>query len=221
MIDLEELKKEDNWQKMIFEEQKVKHNVELKIFDFTQPDFDEKFDEYKEWLYNCFYNEDTRLSDKSWVSNFYANELIENYGMLQHQYPDFLKEFLSKFVKTRFFKKYYDEYKGSYPELPDYCLANWQVMTGNGHFVYGKQEIEFVFKDWVTFGEIPTYKHDELCAIRLNFAKKQAEVVRGLAVGYWASKVVKKGRPVPKYMQPIVDKVFADFEEWNKTHKII
>ena len=73
MIDLEELKKEDNWQKMIFEEQKVKHNVELKIFDFTQPDFEQKFKEYKEWLHNCFYNED------NWRTEVLSNDKGEPY----------------------------------------------------------------------------------------------------------------------------------------------
>ena len=31
MIDLEKIKEDDNWQKKVFEEQKAKHNVELKF----------------------------------------------------------------------------------------------------------------------------------------------------------------------------------------------
>ena len=219
MIDLEKIKEDDNWQKKVFEEQKAKHNVELKIFDFTQPDFDEKFKEYKDWLDSCFYNEDTRLSDNSWVSNIYAKELIENYTMFQHQYPEFLKEFLSNFVKTKFFKKYYDEYRESYPDLPDYCLANWSIKSLN---CYADRDcITKIFSCWVEFGEIPHYAGDKLCAIKINFKEKKAEVVRGYAVGLYASRILKESRPIPKYMQPIVDKLFEDFEEWNKIHKII
>ena len=192
-------------------------NVELKTFNFLDKDFDEKFSNYKDWLRHCFYNKENKQIEKGrtfWTHNVYSDDLIEYYEMIQHQYPQFLKDFLSAFVKTRFFAKYYKEYKEAYPDYADYCLANWWVSGSRHNSEF--DNINNIFVNSVEFGEIPRYEGDKYCAIILNFKTKEAKVARGWAVGAWASKVLKKYSPVPKYMKPIVDKLFNDFDTWAK-----
>lgn len=195
-----------------------KHNIKLETFNFLENDFDKKFNDYKERLKNHFYNdENAQINEKGnkyWFGNSYADELIDYYSMLQHQFPQFLKDFLSEFVKTKFFKKYYEDYKEFCPNYADYCLANWQT-SGNRH-QSNFNDITNIFEDWVNFGEIPRYQGDEFCAIHIDFQAKKAEVIRGYAVGLYASRVLKNYRPVPKYMQPLVDKLFLDYENWKK-----
>ena len=210
------LLEQDEREKELFDSCVKKYDIKLETFNFLENDFNEKFNDYKERLKNCFYNDETALIDKDgkkyWTGNIYATQLIDYYSMLQHQFPQFLKDFLSEFVKTKFFKKYYTQYKEFYSDYADYCLANWQTSGSRNNTEF--DNINNMFKSWVCFGEIPHYKEDALCAIRIDFQARKAEVVNGYAVGFYASKILKNYRPVPKYMQPLVDKLFLDYENW-------
>lgn len=218
-INVKELEERDNKDKKWVEECIKKHNVKLEVFNFLDKNFQKRFNDYKNRLNKYFFNDDNKEIDKDgrtiWFANSYASDLIEYYSMTQHQYPDFLKNFLNKFVKTNFYKRKYEEYKDFYPDYADYCYANWQT-NGNRHFNTDFDDINNLFQDWAVFGAIPRYQYDTLCAIQIDFKNKKAEVVRGYAVAPYASRVLKKYYPVPKYMKPIVEELFEEFEKWKE-----
>lgn len=201
-------------EKEYFKKVVKKYNIYLETFDFREPDFVEKFNAYKDDLTNKLYKDMPRNKDGSRPCNTYCDQLIDYYTMEQHQYPTFLKKFLSKFVQTKFFAKSYNDYKESYPDYEDYCYANWYTSGSRANTVF--DNINNIFNSWVEFGDIPRYQYDSLKAIHIDFVNREAHIVTGWAVAPYASRIIKNERKLQRYMVPLVEKLFKDYDKWKK-----
>lgn len=136
--------------------------------------------------------------------------------MLHNRFPDFLKEFLNSFVKTKFYKKAYEKARSYADEfnfkIDDYFLVDWECLISN---VNEKNIIDGLLKR-SQYGLIPHYQYDELKVIVLDFEHKEAHLEQGYAVQPYASYVLKHRREIPKYMQPLIDKLWKDYDEYMK-----
>lgn len=140
--------------------------------------------------------------------------------MLHHSFPDFLKEFLNNFVKTKFYKKAYKKARSYADEynfkVDDYFLVDWGCLTLSSSKSYTNEELINGLLEKSQFGLIPHYQYDELKVIVLDFKNKEAHIEQGYAVQHYASYVLKHRRPIPKYMQPLIDKLWKDYDEYTK-----
>lgn len=150
----------------------------------------------------------------------YANEQLkeEIAEMLHNDFPEFLKEFLNAFVKTRFYKKQYEEsvktYKDYNVKFDDYFRVDWECPILSSNKNYTNEELVNGLLEVGVFGTIPHYQYDELKVIVINFKDKEAHLETGYAVQPYASYVLKSKRNIPKYMQPLIDKLFRDYDEY-------
>lgn len=141
--------------------------------------------------------------------------------MLHNKFPRFLKDFLNEFVKTRFFQKTYKsrkEYVDAYDyKVEDYYLVDWECPKLSPYIRHSDEvKIESLLNVG-KFGLIPHYQHDELKAIIIDFKKKEAYIEEGLAVEPYAYRVISHKRNIPKYMQPLINKLWIDYDNYIKS----
>ena len=135
---------------------------------------------------------------------------------LHNQFPQFLKNFLNELAKTRFYKKTLADRKWGYENLAnidDMFFMDWECLSNK---VYNKETIIDDMLVRSRYGLSPNYKGDKLVMININFRDKKAHLERGWAVGYYASRVLSKDYDIPKYMRPLVNKLFSDYDEYMK-----
>lgn len=143
-------------------------------------------------------------------------EEVEN--MLHNKFPRFLKDFLNEFVKTKFFQKVYKdrkEYADCYEyKVEDYYLVDYEAPLLTPYFRYTDDKKLKSLLKFGKFGMIPHYQYDELKVIVLDFKNKEAYLEEGMATKPYASYVLKHKRKTPKYMQPLIDKLWSDYDDY-------
>ena len=139
-------------------------------------------------------------------------ERINN--MLHNKFPRFLKDFLNEFANTKFYAKTKEDKKWGYEELPDYFAFDWKCELLSPFKEYTDEEKVQSLLELGTFGSIPRYQYDELKVIVIDFKNKEAYLERGMATKLYASYVLKHKQEIPKYMQPLINKLWADYDEY-------
>lgn len=146
----------------------------------------------------------------------YANEQLkkEMGEMLQSYFPEFLKEFLNKFAETRFYKKTLEDRTFDDDNIANYYYMDWECPILSPYSKHSNEELINGLLEVGVFGSIPHYQYDILKVIVINFKDKEAHLETGYAVQPYASYVLKSKRNIPKYMQPLIDKLFRDYDEY-------
>lgn len=132
---------------------------------------------------------------------------------IHYTFPQFLKDFLIELADTKFYKKSFDSrhfFDEGY-ELPSYLYFDWECLSNK------KFNPETIIDDLLVksrYGDIPHYKGDKLKTVTIDFKNKHAYIERGWATEYYASYVLSKEYTIPKYMQPLIDKLFEDYDRY-------
>ena len=152
------------------------------------------------------------------VENAEAEFKEEVNSKLHNKFPRFLKDFLNDFVKTKFFQKPYKlrkewidvyEYK-----VEDFFIVDWECPTLSPYKEHTDEKLISAILTVGVFGEIPHYQHDELKIIVIDFKNKEAYLERGLAIKPYARYVLKHKLKIPNYMQPLINKLWADYDDY-------
>ena len=127
-----------------------------------------------------------------------------------------------KMVKVKAVKDYYDKelktnIRVANNEIYEVTEERYKVLTGNNPFkeIFVKEVKEkWKFCDFrvekgtlenpiiISIGEIPCYKYDKEKVLVINFENEdRCYLSRGYAVENYASKILRKRYPIPKYMK--------------------
>ena len=142
------------------------------------------------------------------------DDFLEN--MLQNYFPSFLKKFLNEFAETKFYKKTLEERKYTHYPIENYCYFDWKAPRLSSYKSYTDEERINSLLEYGIFGSIPHYQYDQLKVIVIDFKNKEAYLERGYAVKPYASYVISKRQEIPKYMKPLLDKLWVDYDEYIK-----
>lgn len=137
--------------------------------------------------------------------------------MLQTYFPSFLKQFLNEFAVTKFYKKTLENRSSMDGSIEYYYFFDWECLDLSSYKSYSNDELIDGLLRVGRFGEIPSYQHDELKAIVIDFRNKEAYLERGLATKPYASYVLKHRQEIPKYMQPLIDKLWVDYDNYIRS----
>ena len=194
--------------------------MELKIFDYKSPSFDKEYYDYIEevdkWEYQtgkpviCSNGQEGRIPcEKSYAMAQWLKSEV-------HQFPKFIKDFMEYLLTTPFFKNKVSKisFKNPFNEYDCACV-HWQTFTGDRRECLS-DTIYNMLNDGVAFGEVSYYQGDRETVVYINFKNKFAEIRRGYATGLYASKVIRNKYPIPKYMQPRIEQLFKDYEDYVK-----
>ena len=99
-----------------------------------------------------------------------------------------------------------------------YLGLDWQILNCGRHENYdiSRNGIErYIFR----FGEIPSYQHDNLNAIEIDFTRKKMSVVTGRAFGPYGSGIRMTKRDMQRYLAHDVDRFWKEHELWMKNSK--
>lgn len=134
--------------------------------------------------------------------------------MLQTYFPDFLKQFLNEFAETKFYKKTLEKRKCSDDTIENYYYFDWECPDLSFYKNHSNDElIEGLLRIGI-FGSIPHYQYDELKVIVINFRRKEAYLERGIATEPYARYVLKHRQEIPKYMYPLINKLWKDYNDY-------
>lgn len=140
--------------------------------------------------------------------------------MLQTYFPPFLQQFLNKFAVTKFYKKTLENRRSSIDEsIEYYYFFDWECLDLSPYKSYSNYEKVKGLLRVGRFGLIPNYQHDELKTIVIDFRNKEAYLERGLAIKPYASYVLKHRQEIPKYMQPLIDKLWVDYDNYIRSEE--
>lgn len=144
-----------------------------------------------------------------------------NYEEYLHiKFPDFLKDFLNKFVNTKFYVKSLKERKEIYgEEHPDYLFVDWQCLDLQPYINYSDEEKINGLLRIGEFGLIPHYQHDEKKTIVINFIEKKAWLMRGFATEPYAKYILQHKQEIPRYMKPLIKELFDNYDKYKKIRR--
>lgn len=149
---------------------------------------------------------------KEEIDKEFQKELEE---MLQTKFPSFLKKFLNEFAKTKFYKKTLEKRQWGYGDVTDYSyFFDWEAPRLSPYKAWTDEEKINSLLEYGRFGLIPRYQHDELKVIVINFKIKEAYLERGIATQPYASYILKHRQEIPKYMQPLINKLWQDYDDY-------
>lgn len=144
--------------------------------------------------------------------------LKEKFG--QFAYPQFIKDFLVSMSNTRLFNKWAETHLScSFDEELLFTKENRWLLFGyrfKDHKPFEAFKTQSPIVDDLLFGDCGYYQYETIKAVGINFEEKRSWILEGFCVGPWCSAAKQRTRPVPKYMQPIIDKLFKDYDEWVK-----
>lgn len=191
-------------------------NFELKVFNIRDNNFAEK---YYAWL-KCL--EEYVCSRMEIISDSTAREINkedyfieEYYKMEQHQFPKFLKDFMTAISNSRFYKKSADKLMKCLPEYAErYCTLNWQTNTGSRRESIDETMYN-IMNYGVNLGIIEHYQSDTRKAICIDWECRKVWIERGWKAKCGYEPLVNTYK-TPKYMQPLIDKLFIDYDNWMK-----
>lgn len=137
-------------------------------------------------------------------------------NMLHTDFPIFLKNFLNEFAETKFYKKTLEDRKLNIDGIENYYYFDWECPTLSPFNRYTNEvKINALLKIGI-FGAIPHYQYDKLKVIVIDFKNKEAYLERGFATEPYASYVLKKRFGIPKYMKPLIEKLFKEYDDYMK-----
>lgn len=134
--------------------------------------------------------------------------------MLQTYFPSFLKQFLNELAKTKFYKKTLEKRKWDDESIENFYYFDWEAPRLSPYDRWTDEEKINSLLEYGIFGTIPYYQHDELKVIVIDFRNKEAYLERGIATKPFASYVLKHKQEIPKYMQPLIDKLWVDYDNY-------
>ena len=137
--------------------------------------------------------------------------------MLQTYFPPFLKQFLNEFAETKFYKKTLEKLKFDDESIENFYYFDWEAPRLDAFKRWTDKEKINSLLEYGIFGIIPHYQHDELKTIVIDFKNKEAYLERGLATQPYASYVLKHKQEIPKYMQPLIDKLWVDYDNYIRS----
>ena len=195
--------------------------MELEIFEFwNNPNFDKQYYDYckrvEEWELNNYESYIGEDGNKRYIMDSKVHKMSEWLKSTEHQFPKFIKDFMEYFITTKFMKNTMDKY-GLHNSFGVYDCASmgWRTYSGDKREPLS-DTIHNILYDCFDIGMTPHYQGDHEKVVHINFKEKTAIIKRGYAVGLYGSKVIENKYPIPKYMQPQIDKLFADYDEYIK-----
>ena len=109
-----------------------------------------------------------------------------------YKLPKIILDIMDWLCETKFYKKTFEERKFLYKEVKE----KWKFCD----FKVEKGTLEKPII--ISIGEIPTYKYDREKVLVINFENEdKCYLSRGFAVEDYASKILRKKYPIPKYMK--------------------
>ena len=122
--------------------------------------------------------------------------------------PKIILDIMNWLCETRFYKNTFEERKFLYEEVQEkWKFCDFRVEKGT-------LENPII----ISIGEIPRYKYDKEKVLVINFENEDiCYLSRGYAVGDYASRILRKRYPIPKYMK----KQLSEFIEKYKNKENI
>jgi hypothetical protein len=194
--------------------------MELEIFDFKDEDFDKKYYDYchrvDKWELDNYESYINKEGKQTWTMNPEIYSKAEWLKAPEHQFPKFIKDFMEYLLTSSFLKKIVEQ-RGDKNPFGNYdCVTmGWLTYAGNKRECLS-DTIHNILFDSVGIGDNAHYQGDHEKIVYINFRKKFAEIRRGYAAGLWASKIIENTFSIPKYMRPIVDRLFEEYDEYIK-----
>jgi len=152
----------------------------------------------------------------------FGASLEQEKDLFPNQFPQFLKDFLNDFVQSNFFKGVYeeqqtDEEKKYMKENNKFYLAcDWEFEDENIDIILKNNSK--IFGD-CSFGKLGFYQYDTVCSIIINFEEKTARTERGYCFGSYGTGRRITRRTSPKYMQPLLQRLFEQYDGWAQKEK--
>ena len=142
-------------------------------------------------------------------------------NMLQTKFPSFFKKFLNEFAETKFYKKTLEKRQWGYGDVTDYSyFFDWKAPRLSPYKAWTDGEKLNSLLEYGIFGAIPHYQYDELKVIVIDFKNKEAYLERGMATKPYASYVLKHKQEIPKYMKPLIEQLWIDYDNYIKEEEI-